>query len=229
MAIAFDTAVDGGFTVGASHTYSHTCTGSNRAIMVAVFGDLIGNGDNVTGVTYGGVALTRLGSAQTPADRYAYLYGRADSSVPSGANNVVISSTSGAVGGSSASYTGCGSIESGSATQTAIAAQVTASKTTTDAGAWTVIGGKNSSGSTVTGGTGTTVRVTGATSANSSPIGDSNGASLTPGTNSLILNQVGANGWAVIIASLAPAGGGSSSLPLIGITRSFAVRRSNRY
>jgi hypothetical protein len=107
MPIAFD-AASGGQTAGAtSVTYSHTCSsGVNRALFVGVFSD--DSGDNLTGITYAGVAMTLI-DKQDHTDGsfpgYTYLYYL--SNPASGANNVVVSySGSHVIRSSSASYTG---------------------------------------------------------------------------------------------------------------------------
>ena len=62
MAIAFDAAArtDAGANQTTA-TVSHTCTGSDRILFVqAISND---DGDTVTGVTYNGVAMTKIGSS----------------------------------------------------------------------------------------------------------------------------------------------------------------------
>lgn len=105
MAIAFDAvgptnAWTGGAT---SLTFSHTCTGDNRLLLV---GFLTNNStDVITGVTYNSVAMTRL-KEQDHGDGYRnYVYGLI--APATGANNVVISaSSSSVIYAVSASYTG---------------------------------------------------------------------------------------------------------------------------
>jgi len=60
MAIAFDTASNGTYgATAASISWSHTCSGSNRLLIVCVGEDYAINGGNpITGVTYNGVAMT---------------------------------------------------------------------------------------------------------------------------------------------------------------------------
>src|SRR5205809_294622 len=106
MPIAFDAVVDGGLTnVTTTHSYAHTCAGSDRLLLVAV---LIGaTADDVTGVTYNGVAMTRVG---TIADslRRVYLYELVGPA--SGTHNVVVSTgTNQLIIAGSASYTGVAS------------------------------------------------------------------------------------------------------------------------
>ena len=57
MAIEFDNATTPAFVTATSLTYSHTCgAGSNRILFVGVWGDT--TSDAITGVTYGGSAMT---------------------------------------------------------------------------------------------------------------------------------------------------------------------------
>lgn len=103
MAIAYDTGVNSSIAVSTSHTYSHTCTGTDRILFVASWT----RGAICTGVTYGGVALTSTGTRvyEAGGDDYFELWYLINPA--SGANNVVFSrSASGVVGGSSVSYSG---------------------------------------------------------------------------------------------------------------------------
>jgi len=86
-------------------TYSHTCTGSNRILLVGV--GLSGETDDVTGVTYNGVAMTRIGfdgnSASQAVSSYLYYL----IAPATGANNVVVSVSSGQnISSVASSYTG---------------------------------------------------------------------------------------------------------------------------
>src|SRR5882724_8240704 len=105
MAISFDVAVNGSFA-STTLTWSHTCSGTNRYLVVLI---RAGSADTLTGVTYNGVAMTPLkkilvntsGSVQ---DNF-YVYGLANPA--SGANNIVASaSTAVTILGLSASYKG---------------------------------------------------------------------------------------------------------------------------
>ncbi len=115
MAIAFDAAGNGGQTSGspASISFSHTCTGSNRALVVAA------KMDGATPSLYSAPTVTYAGVSMTQVTNYAgdSVTGRVTTFVlanpASGANNVVI--TQGATKGTflsgvSASYTGVGQV-----------------------------------------------------------------------------------------------------------------------
>jgi hypothetical protein len=96
-AIAFDSSADLGDNAGlaSSLTTSYTVgSGSNRLLVVFILGDLATGVDDITGVTYNGVALTlviKQTSFITPNNRLAYMYYLL--SPASGAHNIVISSS----------------------------------------------------------------------------------------------------------------------------------------
>lgn len=71
------------------YTRAYTCgAGSNRALVVGFFGNVTG-ADEVTSVTYAGVAMTRIGTARADGgDRPIYFYGLLTPAT--GANNVVV-------------------------------------------------------------------------------------------------------------------------------------------
>lgn len=74
---------------GTSTTFSHTCTGSNGLLVVAVNMD----GDKVTGITYNGVAMTFINKRTRTTSNYVYLYYLLGPAT--GSNSVVISHSSG--------------------------------------------------------------------------------------------------------------------------------------
>ncbi len=132
MAIAQDALVNGGESSSgvSSYTYSHTCTGSNLCLIVAVYDR---SGDTTTGVTYNGVAMSQLKKATVPTQGFeVYLYGLINPAT--GAHNVVISrsgSTS-TITGLSVSYTGVkqSGLPDASASGTATTQTITTSLTT---------------------------------------------------------------------------------------------------
>lgn len=98
MAVAFDAVGPSAAGQTASNptsvTWSHTCTGSNRALLVFVAVGQNSGGDGtktISGVTYAGVPMTHLGTRHTNDDTFGYLacYGLA--APATGANNVVVS------------------------------------------------------------------------------------------------------------------------------------------
>src|SRR3954468_16022523 len=107
MAVAFDAATDGGDKGGAnsSKTFSHSCAGSDRCLIVTALGDQ--TNDLITGVTYNGVAMTLAAKRPPTGDRWLYLFYLLNPA--SGSNSVVVtaSGTTYILTGA-ASYTGVG-------------------------------------------------------------------------------------------------------------------------
>jgi hypothetical protein len=95
MAIAHGSATDLGNTSGTSLTAAYNCgAGSDRFLVVAVIGDTGGGVEDVTGVTYNGVAMTLADKiSDTAIARFGYLYTLMNPA--SGTNNVVVSASSG--------------------------------------------------------------------------------------------------------------------------------------
>lgn len=175
MAILHDSSAKGTIDANTSLTFAHTCTGSNLILFVGV--DIASASDLVSGVTYNGVTMTRIdiqiiGGA---ANRTLYLYYLI--APATGANDVVISTSSGVdIRGVSASYTGAkqsaqpDAHDKGSADSTSI----TKALLTVADGCW-MISTMNNDNGVPTAGSGVTSRQV------QSPIGigDSN-ADITP-------------------------------------------------
>lgn len=89
MAIAYDTNSDfGGWQAGAtSKTWSHTCSGSDRILVVYVTVSPGVGSVEPTSVTYNGVSLTKLGSVAGSSSNIGLWYLLAPAS---GANNIVV-------------------------------------------------------------------------------------------------------------------------------------------
>lgn len=104
MAIAFDTSAHITPAASNSVTLSHTCTGSNLALVVGV--TVNNNSDSVTGVTYNGVSMTKaVSSARISGARFHYVYILL--APTSGTHNIVASSSASNIESvMSASYTG---------------------------------------------------------------------------------------------------------------------------
>lgn len=106
MAIAFDATTQADKTAATSWTLAHTVTGSNPVLLVGI-NDQTDATDSVTGVTYNGVAMTRVALVQNATNTQTNLYVYFLPNPATGANNVVVSfsgSRSGQV--RAASYTG---------------------------------------------------------------------------------------------------------------------------
>lgn len=86
MAIARDTSSTGESLSSTTLTFAHTCTGSNLLLLVGV---MCRDGDNVTGVTYGGQALSQL--IKRTNGITCYVYGKL--SPLTGANDIVVTRT----------------------------------------------------------------------------------------------------------------------------------------
>lgn len=155
-AIAFDNKAAATGSVTSSVTFSHTTSGSNRILFVAV---TAANGDT-TGVTYSGVAMTKINN--TVVDNGVlytslwYLIAPA-----TGANNVIVSTAGTAVVGSSASYTGAsqtGQPDASTTTGSATTASFASSVTSINDNSWTIATSRTGNGFTLTGGANTVVR-----------------------------------------------------------------------
>jgi len=176
MAIAFDAASNGN-TTGTTLTISHTCTGSNRLLVVGIDCGT----DTITGVTYNGVALTlakkQLAGLGTQASYLYYLI------APStGANNIVISETTGVIPlyGMNASYTGVSQtapIDATSGSTVEGSASLTTSVTTVQNNCWAIIT-CDVDGAVLSAGTNVTIRANGDATPRRS-LGDSN-SPITP-------------------------------------------------
>ncbi len=107
FAIAFDAATDGGYSGGGEqspYSWSHTCTGSNLALIV--YHGINVDTDQTTGVTYNSVSMAAVDKLDLLTAGYHYSWVLVAPST--GANTVTITGT-GANGmyGTSQSYSGC--------------------------------------------------------------------------------------------------------------------------
>ncbi len=199
MAIAYDTSADLGFSFAGSKTTAFTCTGTNRILFVGGWG---GSGSsNWTGVTYAGVAMTKVGEAQVPGDRWVYLYILANPA--SGSNNVVIteSGTDG-IDAFATSYTGAQQTSTPDASNTVAGTTTNTalSVTTTADNCWGVAAFKYLSAAG-TAGANTILRVT---TANGSQAYDSNSALTPAGTLTLNVTH-SSTAKAMVMCSFGPA------------------------
>lgn len=196
--IAYDAVGHSSAPTSNSLTFSHTCTGSNRALFVAVWTN-VNNTDKITGVTYNGVAMTRVSTATVSTTR-AYLYALANPA--SGAHNIVISASDSLsdIYASSASYTGVNQTTPYNADATNTTAGATSlgvAVTTTIDQSWVLImGGGAMTATSITNGT---IRY-----ANSPPIGDTNGAVTPAGAKTLTLNWTGSTAAEAISCAIVP-------------------------
>ena len=216
--IAFDATAQGKVLGATSLSYSHTCTGSNLILFVGI--NLFNPGsDLVTGVTYGGVALTQL-TKQNAQGSEVYLYYLI--APTTGANNIVISTSSSVdIRSISASYTGVIQITSidNSTVNNANASTITTSLTTINNNCWMISFIADSTARIPSAGTGVTSRNTNADVSN---LGDSNGNITPAGSYSMTWNDTGTAGLNVVQASFIPVvvpigySNPNSSQPIIG-------------
>lgn len=212
MAIAFD-AETGAFTNSSSGTltFSHTCTGSNLALYVAV---CTSGATTVTGITYNGVAMTLVDSYAATGqgavtDNCLYML----TGPATGSNNVVVTaSASGSlIYAQSSSYTGAAQTgqpphqtKNSANSATSLTTTVNTSSAPSTDNCW-VIGGYFMDGNfTVSAGASTTLRSTNASIKNWLGMMDGNAAVTPAGSSSLIFNASSACNLRGIITSLAP-------------------------
>lgn len=203
-AIALDSANAGASGTGTSLTYAHTTSGSDRILFVG-FAVTTQNTDDITGVTYNGSALTLVDKIKVPDtdNRWVYLYYIVAPST--GANNIVINSTSSTAKTANAvSYTGASQtgVPDSSATNTATSGTTFALTTTSVAdNSWLVAMLRVGSTGLVAGAN-TTLR---GTVSSFSKMADSNAAVTPAGSNSLNFTTDGNSPlYGGVVASFAP-------------------------
>lgn len=204
MAIAIDATSNGTGATATSITWSHTCTGDDRILIVACG---IPDSDTITGVTYNSVALTLIDKIQVDftgvPDRYIYLWYLI--APATGANDIVVSSSASQIlKGAAASYTGVkqtGQPDSSAKNKGASTNTFTATTTTVANNSWLVMVGKFQD-TTISAGTDTTLRRNW-NAPGDGALFDSN-ATKSPGSNSLIANLSTNAEWGYVIASISP-------------------------
>ena len=197
--IAFDNAItqqtNGG---GNSLTFSYTTGGTNRYLFV---GCLVQGGQAITGITYGGGAMTQINSLNTSnvsSNETSYLFGLAAPAV--GSNNVVVTASGSAtIACAASSYTGAQQTTAVEANNTVSSSGGTATVpiTTATTNDWLVGFARMDSVPAV--GSNTTNR------GGSSLVDmmDTNGAQAPAGSHSM--NYTGATNWNWLAAALKPA------------------------
>lgn len=160
--LAFDAATDeNGASASANPTYTkaHTCTGSNRILFVGV--SVQSTTDDLTGITYGGVAMTRMGARVNgiAGSESQYLYMLI--APASGSNNVVFTcNATRTIRFNIVSYTGAHQSSQPSAGDTGGSGASTSLALTSTQGegsAWYVMFGRNDAGNYAAG-SNTTIR-----------------------------------------------------------------------
>ena len=200
MAIAYDNSAQGTTTTNPL-TYSHTTAGSDRILFVGVRWY---QGDNLTSVTYAGVAMTQINKRQDNAGNNAYTYLYYLINPASGANNVVVTGTGNPnirIDSVSASYTGAdqSAQPDSSNSQSSTSSTMTMSTTVVASNCWLV--GISSNFRATSPGAGTTERQE--IAGDPFAIDDSNGTVGT-GSQSLQWTQTDSTISAQHIASIFP-------------------------
>lgn len=210
--ISRDATSSGKTTGQTSVTVSHTCSGSDRLLLVGVADQ---GGDTVTGVTYNGVAMTQIAKKIRGAIEYGYVY--ALLAPATGTHNVVVSRSNSSfdLAAMCASYndvqqggftTGDGFdkvTNNASSTQNA-----TATITTLNAYAWTFLLFSNGGQSAISAGSGSYDLSVGQAGG---AIYDSNAPINTPASHSMSVNTGSADDWYTIIVTFAPIHGPNTS------------------
>jgi len=211
FAVSYNSSADHGTNTSTSWTKSYTApTLTDGMLVICIVGDVIGGNDDITGVTYNGVAATliRKNTAGSANNRFLYMYAIAGPT--SGAHNWVITNTNshfrsatiGAYEGMSSTFPP----DSSAANQNTTNTTLTSSTTVVSASSWLVMCGSQSyTGSGLTAGTGTTKRVQEAGFLTNA-LFDSNGT-VSTGSQSLQYTTGAATDNVAIVASFAPAGG----------------------
>jgi len=230
MAISFVGAADLGNNGGSGTlSVSYTCgSGSGRLLVVGIKGDI--GGDNITGVSYGGVGMT-LAAKHTSSfggNRWIYLYYLLNPA--SGSNTVQITTSGGYVIAGAVDYAGVSGSGQPDATYDANlvgpATSITGTITPAAGGTWAVMVAGGYTGGTIAAGTGSTRRTYDA-AFSTYGLFDSDAATLAAGVGySMEAHYPGdsADGLNVAMATFLPAGGGGgSTYTLTAAAGSFAL------
>lgn len=139
--LTFDATSSGSIEPGNTITFSHTCSGTNRILLVFISQNSGVSSDVITGVTYNGVSMTRIGISTTGVSMTVYAYYLVNPT--SGANNVVVSASVGTeyLRAISVSYKGAlqsGQPEGFATNHLAAATSITTTYTTTTDKDWCI-------------------------------------------------------------------------------------------
>jgi len=203
MTIAFNTFSGGVSTGVTSKTLAHTCSGSNRVLIVGVVGNQNPD-DFITGATYNGVAMTLLETINpgNGSDRYGYLFYLSNPAL--GTNDIVVSaSASSLISIQAVSYTGCLQDVADAHNQSSSATSATtynSSLTTVADNCWVVSMVACTGVGAYSAGADTAYR-----GANYNAILDSNDLVTPAGSRTLNYVKANAGSWRALMVSLAPA------------------------
>ncbi|NTU69317.1 hypothetical protein HGB13_00595 [bacterium] len=190
MAIAYqESASLGTDNTGLTWTVSYTvATGTNRILFVGA-SDVVAASSDITGITYGGVSMTKVAQGRAGSDRYSTLWMLVNPA--SGANNIVFSRTT------SGSYIEAVAISYSGANQTSQPDGTAVNQdtsdpndntiTTTADNCWHLMLVHRASAGTLTAGSNTTIR---ANNSNNTTFFDGNGAITPAGSNTITCSGV---------------------------------------
>ena len=200
---------------GTSETWSHTCTGDDRLLLVSICrdDDTTTAADDVTGVTYNSVAMTQLVKLNTSTTEPGVLYIYGLLAPATGANNIVVSLT-GSTGSraycTSISYTGVSQSGLPDSTNTlaltSAATSQSISTTTVEDNSWVyAFFGQNGGSGDYSAGADTVLRSYCYTNNNERMADfDSNGAVITAGSRTLNMTNAVSEERAGVVVSFAP-------------------------
>lgn len=206
MNIAFDAATNGtSVNPGTSLTWSHTIAQAGEILFVCTRGGN-GEGDKISGVTYAGVAMTQIATVTiASSNQVVSLYYLLAPAI--GANNVVVSLSSGFLIGGSVSYKDVRQSGQPDASTTKNVSATTSMATTVTSVAdkcWTILAAITNGGGLIAG-SGSTQRLDLTNGANPFIVFDSNAAITPAGSTSMTVSWSGNSEGASIMASFAPA------------------------
>lgn len=220
MAIAYDTSSASSTTEGTPVSWSHTCTGTNRYLIVALYSADGGALSDWT-VTYNGVSMSYINSREVGGT--VALYGLANPD--SGTNTISATAGTGSAVGRAVSYTGV--LQSGQPEANAAATSSTLTVSSSTDYAWLVAvwGGTGS----FTAGSGTVIRSQGTSNLGGQfALGDSDGAKSPAGSYSLIATSGSEYGVVVVLSNLTTASTlamAQGSFSITGFTLGMFVAR----
>lgn len=212
MAIAFDAATGTTSTNTNTNTFTHTCSGTDRFLIVPCASLNNGALDAVTGVTYNGVAMTRLGSFYQVGTFNWIIYIYYLANPDSGTNNVVVTrnTSNGQTYGAAASYTGVDQItpiDNGVTSGTSTSPPTTTSHTSTTDNSWFFLTHANVDANS-TASTGATLRGTASFICTRF---DSGGPVTPAGSYSMTISWPGTRAGRSIMFAMRPAAGGGAT------------------
>lgn len=232
MAIALDAASSAStawLTNKTTYSWNHTCTGSDLALIVGVF---CNNNPTrtVSGVTYNGTAMTRLGYINDYASGYdrLELWGLLGPSTGTHAVEVTLSGQAAYNMAGAVSYTGVSQTglpdSANTARTTTNATSLQISTTTVADNCWLVGTYRNGAGAAITY-TNCTLRA--GVVADGVTVVDSNGAKTPAGSFSITEAISSSTSWEAVLVSLAPAGASSSSIKTVNGLAKASVKTVN--